>query len=80
MREHVHIQGRLITGLYSNNVGYVLAQVVSLVFRKQSARSKLLEYEYTPEPFVDKILYCTKGIDPIHDFHYNETLIIVMGN
>ena len=46
---NVHIQGRLITGLYSNNVGYVLAQVVSLVFRKQSARSKLLEYTILEE-------------------------------
>ncbi len=42
--KHEHIQGHLITGLYSNNVGYVLAQVESLVFRKQSARSKLLAY------------------------------------
>ncbi len=39
-----HIVGWLITALYYNNLGYVLAQVVSLVFRKQSARSKLLEY------------------------------------
>ncbi len=44
-----HIQGRLITGLYSNNVGYVLARVVTLVFRKQSARSKLLEYTILEE-------------------------------
>ncbi len=78
-----HIQGRLITGLYSNNVGYVLAQVKSLVFRKQSARSKLLEYtileaantfqnhvlvEYTPEPFVDKILDSPPV--PKHNLHY----------
>ena len=41
---HIHIVGCLITALYYNNLGYVLAQVVSLVFRKQNAQSKLLEY------------------------------------
>ena len=50
----VHIQGRLITGLYSNNVAYVLAQVESLVFRKQSAQSKLLVDKILDSPPVPK--------------------------
>ena len=75
--------GCLITALYYNNLGHVLTQVVSLVFRKQNAQSKLLEYtileetntfqngvlnEYTPEPFVDKILD-TPPV-PKHNLHY----------
>ncbi len=42
--ETLHIVGWLITALYYNNLGYVLAQVVGLVFRKQNAQSKLLEH------------------------------------
>ncbi len=45
-----HIVGWLITALYYNNLGYVLAQVVSVAFRKQNARRKLL----TPESCLDK--------------------------
>ncbi len=41
-RSLAHIVGCLITALYYNNLGYVLAQVVSLVFRKQNARSKMV--------------------------------------
>ncbi len=34
----LHIQGRLITELHSNNAGHALAQVESPVFRQQTAQ------------------------------------------
>ncbi len=47
----LHIQGRLITGLYFNNVGYVLAQVESLVFCQQMAQAWSVFYSE-----IDKII------------------------
>ncbi len=44
--------GYLITAIYYNNLGYALAQVVSLVFRKQNARSKLFGYTILEEANV----------------------------
>ena len=49
-----HILGCLITGLYYNNVGYVLAQVESLVFCQQMAQ------EYTHQ--VHHFGMCTQGV------------------
>ncbi len=74
--EGYHIVGWLITALYYNNLGYVLAQVVSLVFCKQNARSKLLEYTicwqilYSPPVPKHNLDYCNRdrwSVNPVCD-------------
>ena len=56
-RAHKLIVGWLITALYYDNLGYVLAQVVSLVFRKENARSKLREYTILEEALRERSLF-----------------------
>ena len=41
--------GWLITGLYYDNLGYDLAQVMNLVFCKQNVQSTFIEYTILEE-------------------------------
>ena len=44
VRAYTYIVGCFNTGLYYNNVGYVLAQVMSVVFCQQMLQSILIKY------------------------------------
>ncbi len=67
-----HIQGRLITGLYSNNVGYVLAQVERLVFCQQMAQEYTHQVHDTQGVYSGHFVYEILNSPPVpkHNLHY----------